>query len=73
MRSKQSSNKDLRMLSQLTQGGRFKKVNLEGMGMESVITNSSHLAEVLEKAQCTTREKVEKVLEAEVKGERWGK
>lgn len=63
VRAKQSSNKDLRMLSQLTGGGKFKKVNLSGVGMESVVTNSGYLADVLEKANCTNKEKVEKILE----------
>ena len=35
--------------------------------MEAVITNSTYLAEVLTKANCTSREKVEAVLEDEVK------
>ena len=71
VRAKQSSNRDLRMLSQLTGGGKFKKINLTGAGMESVVTNSAHLAEVLTKANCTSREKVETVLEDEVKGASW--
>ena len=48
--------------SQLTKGGKFKKANLVGLGMQSPVTNSSYLTEVLEKADCTTKEKVEKVL-----------
>ena len=39
--------------------------------MESVITNSEYLAEVIEKEQCTTREKIERILEDEVKGKYW--
>ena len=60
VRAKQSSNKDLRMLSQLTGGGKFKRVNLTGVGMESVVTNSCYLADVLGKANCTSKEKIEK-------------
>lgn len=71
MRSKQSSNRDLRMLSRLTGGGDFQKVNMTGVGMESVVTNSTHLANVLMRANCTSKEKVEAVLEAEVKGDDW--
>ena len=59
------------MLSQLTKGGKFKKVNLTGVGMESVVTNSCYLADVLEKANCASKEKVERILEAEVKGANW--
>ena len=55
VRAKQSSNRDLKMLSQLTKGGKFKKVNLTGVGMESVVTNSCYLAEVLEEANCTNK------------------
>ena len=59
------------MLSQLAGGGKFKRVNLTGVGMESVVTNSCYLAEVLEKANCTTKEKIERILEDEVKGASW--
>ena len=55
------------MLSHLTQSRQFKRINMQGAGMDSVITNSTYLAEVVEKAQCTTREKVEQILEDEVK------
>ena len=71
VRAKQSSNKDMRMLSQLTGGGKLKKVNLVGVGMESVVTNSCYLAGVLEKANCTSKEKIERILEDEVKGANW--
>ena len=59
------------MLSQLTGGGKFRRVNLTGAGIESVVTNTCYLAEVLEKATCTTKEKIERVLEDEVKGASW--
>ena len=71
IRPKHSSNKDLKMLSQLTGKKNFIRVNLEGEKMESVVTNSKYIAEVLKKASCDTREKVEKELEKEIKGESW--
>ena len=71
IRAKQSSNKDLKMLSQLTGGGRFNKVNLTGAGMESVVTNSGYLVDMLTKANCTGKEKVEQVLENESNGANW--
>ena len=71
VRAKQSSNQDLRMLSQLTGGGKFRKVNLSGIGMESVVTKSGYLADLLEKANCTSKEKAEKILEDEIKGADW--
>ena len=46
-------------------------VNLTGAGMESVVTNSGYLAEVLTKANCTSKEKFENVLEEEIKGANW--
>ena len=57
VRAKQSSNKDLEMPSRLTKGGKFKKVNLTGVGMQSIVTNSCYLAEVLEKTNFTSKEK----------------
>ena len=67
LRPKHSSNRDLRMLTQLTGYSKFRKVNFEGSEVESVITNSDRLAEVLTNSKCASRETVEKVLEAEVK------
>ena len=61
------------MLSQLTGGGKFKKVNLSGAGMESVVTNSGYLVDVLEKANCASKEKVEKIFQDEIKGASWEK
>ena len=55
LRPKHSSNRDLRMLTQLTCHDKFRKVNFEGSEVESVTTNSNHLAEVLKKSKCTTR------------------
>ena len=39
--------------------------------MESVVTNSCYLADVLEKANCTSKEKVERILGDEVKVANW--
>ena len=71
IRAKRSSNKDLEMLSRMTQSQQFKRVNVQGAGIESVITNSAYIAALLEKAQCTTREGVERLLEDEVQGKNW--
>lgn len=71
LRPKHSSNRDLKMLTQLTGCDKFRKVNFEGSEVESVITNSNHLAEVLTKSKCTSRETVEQMLEAEVKSGDW--
>ena len=46
-------------------------MNLEGKKMESVVTNSKYIGEVLKKASCNTREKVQKELEKEIKGGNW--
>ena len=71
VRAKQSSNRDLKMLSRLTGENKFHRVTLAGTGMESVITNSAYLAGVLEEAKCTSRDKVEATLEEEIKGPDW--
>ena len=71
IRAKRSSNKDLKMLSRVTKAYEFKKVNIQGSGVESVITNSAQLASLLERAQDKSREGIEKLLEEEVKGEKW--
>ena len=46
-------------------------MDLQGPGFESVVTNSAHIAALLEGAQCTTKESVEELLEDEVKGRSW--
>ena len=71
VRRKHSSNKDLRMLNKLKKGPKLHKVNLNGSQAESVITNSSHLAEMIGKANCDSGEAVAKELEKEVKGKNW--
>ena len=71
VRAKRSSNKDLRMLSRLTDSKGFRKVNLHGSDFESVVTNSAYVAALLEEAQCETRENVEIALEKEIKGKNW--
>ena len=65
---KRSSNKDLKMLSRMTKGQEFKRANIQGPGIESVVTNSAYIAASLERAQCETREGVEKLFEDEIKG-----
>ena len=40
----------------------FHKVNLQGDEAESVVTNSAHLAEVIERANCKTIEGLEEAL-----------
>ena len=62
VRTKQPSNRDLKMVSRLTGGSRFQKFNFTGADVESVITNSTHLATLLQEANCNSREKVESVL-----------
>ena len=69
IRAKRSSKKDLRMLSRTTKSHEFKRVNIQGPGIESVVTNSAYAASLLERAQCETREGVEKLIEEEVKGD----
>ena len=50
VRKGHSSNKDLKVLSQLTNCAKFDKVN-RGSDAESIQTNSAHLARVIEKAK----------------------
>ena len=69
--AKRSSNKDLKMLSRMTNSQEFKRVNLQGPDFESLVTNSAYIATILDGAQCTTRGGLEKLLEDEVKDKRW--
>lgn len=50
IRKKHSSNRDLRALSELTKGGKFHKITLQGNEAESILTNSADLAKIIEKA-----------------------
>ena len=50
IRTKRSSNKDLRVLSRMTGSQEFKRVNLQGPGIDSVVTNSAYVAELVERA-----------------------
>ena len=52
IRSRNSSNRDLRALSGLARGAKFHRVNLKGKLEESIITNSSRLASLTEEANC---------------------
>ena len=66
-----SSNRDLKALTAMTGRSDFHKVNLQGDEAESVVTNSAHLAEVIERANCKTIQGLEETLEAEIKGRSW--
>ena len=66
-----SSNRDLKALTAMTGRSDFHKVNLQGDEAESVVTNSAHLANLIEKANCKTIEGLEEALEAEVRGRSW--
>ena len=65
IRSRNSSNRDLRALSGLTSGARFHRVNLKGNFEESIITNSSRLASLIEDAKCSNTEDVVREMERE--------
>ena len=80
MRKKHSSNRDPRALRELTKGEQFYAVNLEdwkgsmaeiGEEAESIITNSKHLASVIEKAACSSCEEVERAIAKQIKGPNW--
>ena len=47
IRKRHSSNKDLNVLNRPTEGCKFYKVNLQGRGMESIVTNSVRLASII--------------------------
>ena len=68
VRKRHSSNRDMKMLNDLTGGTRFYKVNLHNGEAESILTNSEHIAALLREADCQTIEAVEKQLEKEIKG-----
>ena len=71
IRKVKSSNRDLRALNRLTDGGKLYKVNLEGSEVESIITDSSVIAGLMEAARCDSISAVEKAIEEEVKGKTW--
>ena len=73
IRKRHSSNKDLSVLSRLTEGSKFYKVNLQGKEMESIVTNSARPASLIKEAECGTSKEVEEELEKEVRGSRWEK
>ena len=58
------------MVSQLAKGAKFHKANLRGSDAESILTNSAHLARIIEKAECESSEAVENELE-NVKANNW--
>lgn len=59
IRKRRSSNKDLSVLSRLTEGSKFYRVNLQGKEMESIVTNSARLASIIKEAECETSKEVE--------------
>ena len=71
IRSRNSSNRDLRALSGLTQGVRFHRINLQGKFEESIITNSSKLASLIVNSKRRSTEDVVRELEKEVRGDDW--
>ena len=73
IRKRNSSNRDLRALSSLTKGEKFHKTNLKGEVGESMITNSSRLASLIEDSKRRSGEDVVQEMEGVVKGESWEK
>ena len=71
MRSRRSSKRDLRALQEITKGGKFYKVNLRSDSVESVLTNSSRIATLLEEADYRACKDIGKILEEEVKAATW--
>ena len=59
IRKRHSCNKDLSVLNRLTEGAKFYKVNLQGKDMESIVTNSARLANIINQAECETIQEVE--------------
>ena len=55
----------------MTSGARFHRVNLKGKFEESIITNSSRLASLIEEAKCSSTEDVVREMEREIRGEDW--
>ena len=51
IRKKHSSNRDLRAL-EIAREGKLYSVNLKGTETESILTDSAHLANIIEKAEC---------------------
>ena len=71
IRAKRSSNKDLRMLSRMMEGAELKRVSIQSPFIDSVVTNSAYVAELLGRARCETKEGVEEPLEEHIKGGQW--
>ena len=71
VRSRNSSNRDLRALSELTHGARFHRVNLKGKFEESIITNVSRLASLIVNPACGSTEDVVREMEKEIRGNDW--
>ena len=73
IRKRNSSNRDLRALSGLAKKVQFHKVNLKGKLDESIITNSSKLASLIEDSKCQNADDVVMEMEREIKGKNWEK
>ena len=63
----------MRALSGLAKGVQFHKVNLKGKFDESIITNSSKLASLIEESKCQNADDVDREMEREIKGKNWEK
>ena len=57
----------------MTKGEQFHKINLKGEGEESIVTNPSRLASLIEDSKCRSGEGVVRELEEVVKGRKLGK
>lgn len=73
IRKRNSSNRDLRALSGLAKGVQFHNVNSKGKLDESIITNSSKLASLIEDSKCQNADDVVREMEREIKGKNWEK
>ena len=51
IRKRHSSNKDLKILSRLTKGAKFHKVNIQWSDSESIVTNSARRASIITEAE----------------------
>lgn len=71
IRERHSSNRDLSALRELSRGGKIRSVNLRGKEAESILTNSAHLAKMIEKAECDSSQAIEKAIGKGIKGKDW--
>lgn len=80
VRKKRSSNRDLWSPQKVASGDKIYAVDLKSQGhkgdeigevAESILTNSQHLAEIIEKANCRTCEDVDEAVGEKMKKQRW--